>query len=451
MKYENKPFTDAIGKEIVSRYKNNKFALCTLKTGTGKTFIAIHAAGLQHKNCHMVIIAPTAKTQDGSWGKSIDAYNETMNTSITYDSITFDKLKNDKYRAPIMNNMHNAEYVYLVFDEIHMIKKSTSKRGIAAIDLSRNANVNKILGLSATAIPNDPFDACTYLILNEKYKNQTHFRDMHAVRYDKYYKPIYKNESDIRNKDLYDQYIKEITVYVEADSLLPKVIESYHIIKLSNTGEYIEPLFNSEKHPFGDLERRTSFGHYKQALRYQKNGWYESVPEANNILLSILAKDPNRKMMLYKVLEYLFNKENAKPIIIGYRLNVEKEAIEDVCNKLQLNIQYINGKQKDMTKPKHNKTAILLQYQAGGAGIELAYAPTTIFYTPTYSNQDLEQTKGRNVRSGMKDIVNHHYITSDNKRDFLIWQAVYRKKVLSDEFLEMCNQEEFKKYLSIKD
>ena len=449
-KYQYDKFTDETAKVLYQKLQKNRAQLLPIGAGTGKTYIAIHTSAMIDKEAHLIVVCPKGKHEERDWDKSIDSYNEVTGSNLTYQTITYGKTRNPKNMKPIYDRVKISKKGILIIDEVHAIKGVTTGQAQACIDLANNSNILKILGLSATDIPNTPFDAAAYLIMNGLYRNITHFKKTHVVRtHPEYHNPIYENENDIKNLELYKQNIQKTSVYVDTSKILPKVDNYYALLDLYTDTKYIEPLFNDDKHPFNDKKKRTSVGHYNQSIRYWRDKWYESSKESTMMLRRIVAKDPIRKLTLYNILNKLLNTNDEKHIIVIYKFKCELEAIADVCSKINYDFEFrqINGNKKQLAKSKKKKSIIALQYQAGGAGIELQYAPTSIFYGPTDSYQDFEQVKGRNVRRFMNCKIEHYYISTKNRIDFEDWQRVNNKEYMMNNIHSMSMHKELEKFL----
>ena len=70
---------------------------------------------------------------------------------------------------------------------------------------------------------------------------------------------------------------------------------------------------------------------------------------------------------------------------------------------------------------------------AGAAGIELQYANTVIFYTPTYSYQDYEQSLGRAYRNGQERKVTAYRFITQNTIEQAVYEALGNKKDFSEQ------------------
>lgn len=450
--YQYDPFTDETAKKLVKRFKTNHAQNLPIGAGTGKTYIAIHTAALMDSDSHLIIICPKGKHEEKDWDKSIDSYNEKTGSTLSYQTITYGKTRNKKHMQPIYEALKSSKKGFLIIDEVHSIKGVTTGQAQAALDLGRNSKIKKVLGLSATDVPNTPFDAAAYLIMNGLYRNITHFKSEHVARvHPEYHQPIYEAPADLKKPAKYKKAIQKTCLFVNTKRILPQPTNHYELIQLYKDSKYIEPIFNSEKHPFNDQTKRTAIGHYRQVLKYYRKGWYKSRIEADMVLRELIAKDPNRKMKLYKLLTQLLNTDKEKHILIIYKFVCELEAIKDVLEKLDFDFEFrqINGQKKQLTKSKHQKSITALQYQAGGAGIELQYALTSIFYAPTNSYQDFEQVKGRNVRRFMTDAIDHYYISTKNRIDFEDWKRVHNKEYMMTNVHLLSIDRELEKFLPL--
>ena len=73
----------------------------------------------------------------------------------------------------------------------------------------------------------------------------------------------------------------------------------------------------------------------------------------------------------------------------------------------------------------------LVQYQSGSSGIELQYASEVVFYTPTYSYQDYEQSLGRAYRNGQTKKVTVYQFETQHTIESEVWEALANKKDFS--------------------
>lgn len=445
--YEDNITTSKIAEAINEGWKNNRFQLLALGTGVGKTYIAIKAIANENPNAHIITISIPAKIEERAWEASVKSFNAVMNTNLTLSTQTFNKMTNKKHQKTLYESIPEGKDVYLVFDEVHTLRNTTKITPRENINFAKKSFIKKILGLSALMRPNTPFEMCTALILNGDYRNQTDFRNNHMMRQDKYFNPIYESEADIKNKDIFDLLTENVTVHVDGSSIMPEEERRYIYVE-EEDDTYVSPAFNSERYPFNDTTLRTTLGHYAEAVKYYKKGWVESEMGLRILLLEILAQDPARKLKLAEILHHHFSEDESKPVLIGYEFNAQKDAIVEVCDYLNITYQFINGLEKDQSVPTKNRHVIIVNYKSGGTGIELEFAPTTIFYMPTDKVSDLVQFRGRNIRRFMTDNIVHYYMTTRDKRDFDMWKrALSFKEEDYKKWIQRITQKELEKYL----
>jgi SNF2 family DNA or RNA helicase len=73
------------------------------------------------------------------------------------------------------------------------------------------------------------------------------------------------------------------------------------------------------------------------------------------------------------------------------------------------------------------RTITLAQYQSGGTGIELTYAATTVYFSPTFSYQDYEQSIGRINRHGQTSKMTLYLLCAPTTVEKDIWAALRNK------------------------
>ena len=130
-------------------------------------------------------------------------------------------------------------------------------------------------------------------------------------------------------------------------------------------------------------------------------------------------------------------KTKPKQPLIFYHTDAELETIQFALDKMNYKYSMINGKHKlkDVDITDTNQ-AIIIQYKAGGAGIEFKQSNLTIFYGLQYSWQDTEQALGRNVRRGSTHKVNQVFTVAQNPHDMKVFEALQRKENFTKAFLQ---------------
>ena len=75
-----------------------------------------------------------------------------------------------------------------------------------------------------------------------------------------------------------------------------------------------------------------------------------------------------------------------------------------------------------------SRTITLAQYQSGSTGIELTYAATTVYFSPTYSYSNYEQSIGRTNRNGQTQKMTLYMLCAPTTIEKDVWDALRNKK-----------------------
>jgi hypothetical protein len=338
---------------------------------TGKTLMA-----LSHviPNTPIVVIAPPAKVRSGDWE------SEALRLGLhVHDVVSFGKVA--RFATP------TVPYI-LIVDEIHYAKSATSQRAKAIIRLTRNANCRQLIGLSATAIPNGFIDLQTYGILFGWWKNKTGFIREHVDRL----KQLWQSVAFGLDK---------------AHLNLPDLININTTINLTS-GE------------------RDAYQVLKTERILDDGTLLDTPAKLHATLRQFLA--PIRM----EALEELFN-STAEHILVFYVYNVSRDCILEVAKKCKREIYEQSGHASNLPDgTPRNPSVTLLQYQSGSAGLNLQYAPISVFYDPSYSYQDTHQAKGRNHRGGQEKIVRHYFFKVAKTLDTAVYRCLETKKDFND-------------------
>lgn len=438
----------------ISLYKrmtenNYKYQTLTLFTGFGKTAISVATAGLFavrfKQDINVFIVAPRTKLDDGSWEYTINEYNKIAKYKLNIlDKATPQGLdvanKNDKLLKRDIKAMpkHKREKLkflkdwkastietptIFLIDEVQMFKNPTTNRSKALKKLMTNGIG---LGITATPMSNGLLeDGVSYLIFNDFYKSKNQFEKQHIPRgmYDEYYKPdVYTKDHEIDpnrfiDLPLFEDRIKQ-TVYapkVEVDFEMP----------------------NTQAHTVAyDLSPQTIHDMKKIHLDYKQRR-YDSYMGYLSDLRRAIGSDLSHARQLAKI---ILANPGRQPLIF-YATNAELEAIQYALEQIHVDYKTINGhtdsdKVQDIDHSFKNQ-AIIIQYKAGGAGIEFKNSSMTIFYGLQYSWEDTEQAMGRNVRRGMRSdlTIDHLFLVATNPHDVKVFESLERKESFTERLL----------------
>lgn len=366
-------------------------------TGTGKTIMAIHHY-LKHSNGEpILLIAPPQKLKEGGWRRDIQAVCDFYKIEIQFSEMSYGKLA-DLYK------MYKGWFV--IFDEAHYIKNPTSQRGKAAAKLAKQSS--HFVLLTATPASNGWEDTYNYFIMFGYFKSKKEMNDRYAKWGTMYLgnRRIPKIEGWINEDQLHDKY-HSFTVSISKDEALdlpPLIFEDVKFMRSSDYDKVAKQrVLGAEEF---DTPSKLAHGLRYYANQKDKLDYAEMLCEGteNNI-----------------VIFYYYQKE-----IDALKKKIKNKEFFEVSGKnSNLPLKSSWGDLKN--------TVTFVQYMAGSAGIELQYANTVIFYTPTYSYQDYSQALGRAYRNGQTKKVTVYRFITQRTIEQAVYEALENKQDFSEE------------------
>lgn len=366
---------------VVSRNKKNW--IYAWDVGCGKTIIALQHYLHFYNGYPILVVAPKSKLVEGGWDRAINEYLP----NVTYETCSYAML-HKKYR-------HYRDY-FVIFDEVHNLKNSTSLRGKAGYELSKIAV--GFIGLSATPMGNGWIDSINYFKMFGFTKNKTAFIRENAIT-DMTYGYIeivgWKNETKLKN--MWKSISKPLSKS-ECKDLPPLTFVDIHF-KASKTYKIIE-----------------------------KNRIYNDVAYDNQMKLRHgLRLNTNLKDKIEYIKEFIDN--TTDNIIIFYNYDEELELLKKNISK---KIYTINGKVKEIpTKEewdKINNSVILSNFGSGAEAIELTFANIIVYFSPTDSYIQWEQSIGRAHRNGQTKKVTAYKFVTDNTIEVDMYKSLDKKE-----------------------
>lgn len=369
----------------------SKNVIMTAETGMGKTFMAL--SHIKY-DLPILVIAPPAKVNSNDWQNLAKELNKIV-TVVSFGKIT-------RLATPLQN------YI-LIIDECHYAKNATAKRSKAVIRLATDKNCKQFIGLSATAIPNGFIDLQTYGIIFGWWKNKTDFIRKHVlIDRSRGFPRIIGYREENRLKQLWQ------SVAFSLDKVhlnLPDLINITTTINLT--------------------KKQSDEYHTIKRTRVLADGTMLDTPSKLHATLRQYLST-TRTQALEMVLD-----DTHEHILIFYSYNASRQAILDTVSKYDRVIYEQSGHASNLPNGIPNKPSVtLLQYQSGSVGLNLQYAPISIFYEPSYSWMDTEQAKGRNWRGGQDKIVRHYWFKVDRTLDVSIYSCLERKTNFNENILE---------------
>lgn len=431
MTFTLRPSTLYIREKLLESYqRNDKIAILTVKTGGGKTYGAIHTFGSIMPNATLLVFTTAKIVKSKQWERSVKDYNQVMHTNLKIICTNYDKLVSQKSINDIYQRLRliHFQQVVLILDEVHRIKLAgngkISKRSTMILKLAKQPFITTVLGLSATAFSNSYLDVAPYLVMAGYYKNKTEFLRKHIKKYDKYRQPVVTDDMGRITRDAFyfpeiiDAEIKSISVYVDTSQYKP-LVHTYH--------EYFK-LNRDERHLYNMIEdayRNKEYEYPIQARMDQERMLAQAIPTQKDIYLIGLIN-----MQTQGIFNHLVT-----PILIFYQYTSVCIHLRNLLHQNFPNreIVMINGRAKVsndvLKKPPADDAIYLVQYEAGGEGLDWQWSNISIFYESPVRYEKFVQAKGRNVRNkSQMPVVYQFELEFINTLDSERWETNRNKK-----------------------
>lgn len=376
-------------------------------TGTGKTYMA-----LAHYDKHaylkpLLIIAPASKVNTGDWERELKEYfaGRLLPEFEIYSYEKFSRAPTPAQYKAGKRGMYDEwltghpEGFAMICDEVHKAKNPQSGAGRRTYEVSRQADF--FVGLSATPLPNGWQDAANYFKIFGLSKNKTDFKKRYVDEVNfKGFPEIrgYFHEDELQRN--WNRIAKPLSKQTALD--LPPL--TYVPVSLPTTKQYREV---QKERIFGDkfLDNPSALLHaLRQSIIEPKVKWLDTFLEG--------ASDN---------------------VVIFYNYTSERDAILDMVkskHKSRTVFRQDGEKHEVPSKPKWpdlHRTITLAQFQSGSTGIELTYAATTVYFSPTYSYSNYEQSIGRTNRNGQKNKMTLYLLCAPTTIEKDVWRALAHK------------------------
>lgn len=377
-------------------------------TGTGKTFMALaHYDRLAYMT-PLIVVAPASKVSTGDWERDIVEYFDGR-LLPKFEVWSYEKFSRiptvEQYKKTGDRGVFRAiqerypNGFAIIADEVHKAKNPQSKMGKAIFEVSARATF--FVGLSATPLPNGWIDAANYFKIFGFSKGITAFKQRYCEIVD------YKGFPEIR---------------------------SYY-----RTGE-LQKLWNDIAKPLSkqaalDLPPITavpvSLPAGKQYLEIQKERLFNDTFLDNpSALLHAL-----RQSIVEPKVKWLneFLEGVSDNVVIFYNYKSERDAILEMIKKHHKGRKVFRQDGEKHEVPSKDtwqtleRTITVAQYQSGATGIELTYAATTVYFSPTYSYSNYEQSIGRTNRNGQTKKMTLYLLCAPSTVEADIWEALRNK------------------------
>lgn len=386
-------------------------------TGTGKSYMALAHYYKHSYPKPLLILGPAAKMRTGDWERHVATFfaDKELPEVHYYSYEKFSRNATVKqYKATGTRGVWHDWLLRfptgecaIIADECHRAAEATTLTGKAVFALASRADF--FVGLSATALPNGWRSAGNYFKIWGFTPNITAFRKryLNIQTYKGFPEVVgYFNEDELKN--LWNRISKPLHKE-EAIDLPP--LTSIRVPLKSGTG-------------------------YKTILKERLvDGKFLDNPSA---LLHAL-RQANTDVKLPWLDEALA--DTSSNVVIFYNYVSERQAILELIRKKHKGRKVFRQDGEKHEIPQNlrvgdwdnlERTITLAQYQSGSTGVEMQYADTIIFFSPTYSYTLYHQSIGRIERIGQANKMTAYELYCPGTIEYDVWQALAKKQDFSE-------------------
>ncbi len=379
--------------------------------GTGKTLMSLAHWERQNTGRPLLVVAPASKIRTGDWELEAKRWFGDNMPDITY--ISYEKLRvmdraTLRPRHWLFTGARNGGTIYdVIADECHALKNPQSKQSKAIFEIKMSGG--SFIGLSGTPLPNGWIDFAGYSKLFGYTSGITEFKNRYCNIQDfkgfpeiigyhnveqlefEFAKTAYKLDQDQRAQ-LPGQ--RKIRVDIH---LTPKAARLFNTIRISRKDPRTEELLDSAPRLLSVLRQATTEARLDN-------------------LLSVV-------------------NDTSDNVIIYYNYISERAAILKTLAKTDKKILRQDGDRHDplpAADAKLQNTVLVAHYKSGSTGLNLQWANVTIYFSPTYSYQEFEQSAGRTYRNGQTKHCLYYLFNVRGTIDSTIWRCLRDKKDFND-------------------
>lgn len=378
-------------------------------TGTGKTMMALGHYEKHALPMKLLILGPAAKIRTEDWQRHVDLLllGRPEKPEVYYYS--YEKFTRNPTVKEFAKNGNRGvwrEWLTLpegsyavICDEAHKIANPQSNAGRVMFEVLKRSGF--FVGLTATPLPNGWISAANYFKIFGFSKNITEFKKRYCnIQTFKGFPEIigYYHEEEL--KRLWNTISKPLKKEDAID--LPDIVTVP--VSLPTDPQYTEVrktrIFNEKI-----LDNPSAYLHaLRQSTVNTKIPWLNEFIEGTS-----------------------------SNIVIFYNYIVEREAILKMLKKSHSKraVYRVDGEKHELPQPGDwdslDRTITLAQYQSGSTGVEMTYADTIVFFSPTYSYTLYHQSVGRIERIGQKKKMTLYKLCEPGTVERDIWMAVKTK------------------------
>lgn len=396
-----------------------KSCIMAADLGTGKTLMSLAHWEYQATGRKLLVVAPASKirTEDWQeeaerwfgnrlrWGTDEPGMNQRVDiTYISYESLRLMDKETRRPRHWKFTGARNGGLVYdVIADECHALKNPQSKQSKAVYEIVQSGGL--FIGLSGTPMPNGWIDFAGYSKLFGFVKGITEFKNKY-VRIQDYkgfpeiigYNRVPELEEQLKriafklSREQADELPSRKMIGVNI-KLTPKDAKLYTELKIARKDPRTQELLDTAPRLLSVLRQSTV------------NGRLDS-------LLSVV-------------------NDTSDNIVVFYNYISERKAILKALAKTDKKILRYDGEVHNVL-PRANaelkNTVLVAHYKSASTGLNLQWANVTIYFSPTYSYQEFEQSIGRTHRNGQTKKCLYYLFNVRGTVDRNIWDCLRDKR-----------------------
>ena len=410
--------------------------------GTGKTISSLAHWERQSTGRPLLIVAPASKIRTGDWQAEAErwfgtkarailkskSYLEVVDLkpggvvatqdpsallialpkpNITYISYESLRLMDKETRRPRWwkyTGARNGGTVYdVIADECHALKNPQSKQSKAIFEITRSGGL--FIGLSGTPMPNGWIDFAGYSKIFGYTKSITEFKQKYCIYQD--YKGFPELVKHI-NVDQLEQQLKQITYKLSRDKA--KELPDRQMLPVNI-----------------NLSAKDSKAYYTYKITRKDEKTGEFLDNSSRLLSVLRQSTTNGRLdNLLSIVN-----DTSDNIVVYYNYISERKAILKALEKSGKTILRYDGDQHD-TLPKSDAsitdTVLVAHYKSASTGLNLQWANVTIYFSPSYSYQEFEQSIGRTHRNGQTKKCLYYLFNVRGTVDRNIWNCLRDKR-----------------------
>lgn len=376
--------------------------------GTGKTLMSLAHWNAQQTGRPLLVVAPASKIRTGDWQAEAARWFGLELPEITYISYESLRLTDKETKRPrwwTYTGARNGGRVYdVIADECAALKNPQAKQSKAIYEITRSGGL--FIGLSGIMMPNGWIDFAGYSKIFNYTRGITEFKYKYC-------------------------YIQDFKGW-------PEIVGYKNIPELKSQLEQVA--YKLDRDQAAELPSRQMIGvniHlpakdtklYLTCKLTRKHPNTTELLDNSSRLLSVLRQSTTNARLdsLLSVIN-----DTSDNVVVYYNYISERKAILNMLSKSDKNILRRDGDQHDAL-PRSGETTLknivlVAQYKSASTGLNLQWANVTVYFSPTYSYGEFEQSIGRTHRQGQAKKCLYYLFNVKNTVDRDIWACLRKKQ-----------------------